>query len=78
MEQLDFFEKRTKAEIVIERLRMFEPPEGYWLAFSGGKDSIVLKDLAIRSGVRFEAHYNITTVDPPPRLQNISNSITPM
>ena len=49
----------------IELLRTMEPPEGYYLAFSGGKDSIVLHEIARRSGVKFDAHYNITNVDPP-------------
>lgn len=55
----------TLAETAIARLREFQPPEGYYLAFSGGKDSVVLKDLAIKSGVKFDAHYNVTTIDPP-------------
>jgi len=32
----------------IDRLREFEPPEGYFVAFSGGKDSIVALDLVRR------------------------------
>jgi len=44
---------------------MHEPPEGCYLAFSGGKDSIVCYDLAVRAGVKFDAHYSQTTVDPP-------------
>ena len=52
-------------ELAMDRLREFEPPEGYWLAFSGGKDSVVILDLAKRARVKFEAHYNLTTVDPP-------------
>ena len=55
----------NKVEIALERLRAFEPPEGYWFANSGGKDSTVLRDLLIRSGVKFDAHYQATTVDPP-------------
>lgn len=58
-------------QLAIDRLRMFEHlthGEGYYLAFSGGKDSIVVKDLAIRSGVKFDAHMNLTTVDPPELL----------
>lgn len=54
-----------KVQLAINRLKSFEPPEGYYLAFSGGKDSVVIKDLAVRAGVRFDAHYNATTVDPP-------------
>ena len=71
MEQMNFLETRTKTEIAIERLQAFQPSEGYFLAFSGGKDSIVIKDLAIRSGVKFDAHYNITTVDPPELIRYI-------
>jgi len=52
-------------EISIERIREFEPPEGYHVAFSGGKDSIVILDLVKRAGVKFDAHYSLTTVDPP-------------
>lgn len=52
-------------EQAIQRLREHEPSEGYYLAFSGGKDSIVIYDLAVRAGVRFDVHYSQTTVDPP-------------
>lgn len=46
-------------------LRTNEPPEGYYIAFSGGKDSVVIKHLAERAGVKFTANYNDTTIDPP-------------
>jgi len=49
----------------IQLLRDLEPPEGYYLAFSGGKDSIVIKQLAIEAKVKFDAHYSMTTIDPP-------------
>lgn len=42
-----------------------------WVAFSGGKDSMVLLDLVKRSGIPFEAHYSVTTVDPPELVQFI-------
>ncbi len=58
-------ETYDKAETAIARLREFEPPEGYWLAFSGGKDSIVIYDLALKAGVKFKAHFSLTSVDPP-------------
>mgnify|MGYP001598580907 CR=1 FL=1 len=59
------FGQRDKVEIAIERLRQFEPAEGYWLAFSGGKDSVTIHHLAKMAGVRFDAHYSPTTIDPP-------------
>ena len=39
--QLNMYGK-DKVQVAIDRLRTFEPPEGYYLAFSGGKDSTVL------------------------------------
>lgn len=54
-----------KVQMSIKRLRQFEPPEGYYLAFSGGKDSVVIKRLAQMAGIKFDAHYNVTSVDPP-------------
>lgn len=59
------FGVRDKVQMALDMLREFEPEEGYYLAYSGGKDSTVLLDLARRSGVKFDAHYNLTTVDPP-------------
>lgn len=54
-----------KVEETIERIKTFEPPEGYYLAFSGGKDSITLKELSKMAQVKFDIHYNVTTIDPP-------------
>ena len=57
-------------ELAIERIRMFAPPEGYWVAFSGGKDSVVLLDLVKRAGVAYEAHMAmIPPLDPPPLVR---------
>ena len=54
-----------KVQIAIDRLRAFEPPEGYYVAFSGGKDSQCIYHLCEMAGVKFDAHYRITSVDPP-------------
>ncbi len=54
-----------KGELAIERLRLHEPEEGYWLADSYGKDSTALLDIARMSDVAFEAHHQRTTLDPP-------------
>lgn len=48
----------------IDRIKKYEPKEGYYLAFSGGKDSIVCYDLLEKAGVDFEAHHAVTTMDP--------------
>lgn len=49
-----------------ERLAMhYDPQDGYFLAFSGGKDSQALYHMAQLAGVRFQAHMNLTSVDPP-------------
>lgn len=39
--------------------------KGYYLAFSGGKDSRALYHIAELAGVKFDAHMNLTSVDPP-------------
>ena len=65
------FQGKDKVQVAIERLQMFEPPEGYYLAFSGGKDSVVIKALADMAGVKYDAHYNLTSVDPPELVQFI-------
>lgn len=61
----ELFEKRDKVELAIMRLREFEPTQGYYLAFSGGKDSQCIYHLAVEAGVKFDAHYSVTTIDPP-------------
>nr|DAG21246.1 MAG TPA: phosphoadenosine-phosphosulfate reductase [Caudoviricetes sp.] len=66
-----FGEKRDKAQMAIDRLRAFEPKEGYFLAFSGGKDSQCIYHLAKMAGVKFDAHYQVTSVDPPELVQFI-------
>lgn len=59
------FGHEDKVEKAIQRLKTFEPPEGYWLAFSGGKDSQCAYHLCKMAGVKFDAHYSVTSVDPP-------------
>lgn len=61
------FGRVDKVQIAIDRLKSFAPRNGepYWLAFSGGKDSQCIYELAKMAGVPFEAHYSVTSVDPP-------------
>lgn len=49
----------------IKVIRQYEPKEGYHVAFSGGKDSIVVYDLVKRSQVKYQAYFAFTTIDPP-------------
>lgn len=64
-----------KVQTAIERLKAFEPKDRpYWLAFSGGKDSCVILELAKMAGVKFEAHYNVTSVDPPELVRFIKKT----
>ena len=65
---------RDKVEVAIRRLQAFEPPEGYFLAFSGGKDSQCVYHLAKMAGVKFDAHYARTSVDPPELVQFIKSN----
>ena len=44
-----------------EKLAFRYSAEGFYLAFSGGKDSQALYHVAKLAGVRFEAHYALTT-----------------
>ena len=68
----DLFRGRVdRIQIALNRFKMFEPPEGYYLAYSGGKDSDTILTLAKMSGVKFDAHYNLTTVDPPELVYHV-------
>lgn len=68
--QLNIFGK-TKLEATLERIKTFEPKDGYYLAFSGGKDSQCIYHLCKMAGVKFDAHYRVTSVDPPELVQFI-------
>jgi phosphoadenosine phosphosulfate reductase len=58
-------ELNDKVKNSIKRIKTFVPPEGYYLAFSGGKDSVTCKALLDMAGVKYDAHYRVTSVDPP-------------
>lgn len=66
-------ELQEKVKKSIERLQAFCPPEGYYLAFSGGKDSVVCKALLDMSGCKYDATYRVTSVDPPELVRFIKD-----
>lgn len=61
----------NKIQNSINLLKQYEPPDGYHLAFSGGKDSITIYRLAQLAEVKFKAYFCMTTVDPPDVLRFI-------
>lgn len=66
-----------KIEMAIDLIRCFEKQalalsdDGYYVCFSGGKDSIVMERLFAMSGVKYKSYYNNTTIDPPELVQFI-------
>ena len=54
-----------------ENLALEFSEDGYRLAFSGGKDSIVLYHLAQLAGVKFKPHMQVTTLDPPELMKYV-------
>lgn len=48
----------------MEKSALVYSEEGYHLAFSGGKDSQVIYELAKMAGVKFQAYFYKTSVDP--------------
>ena len=63
--------KTSKAIAIIQK---YEPSEGYHVAFSGGKDSVVVYDLVKKAGVKYQAYFCVTTVDPPELLKFIKQN----
>ncbi len=57
------------AELEVEAIEFLREKAGQFsnigLAFSGGKDSVVIMELMKRTGLDFTALYNVTYIDPP-------------
>ena len=70
----------SKIAYSIDLLKRAEPmalkmsDKGFFLAFSGGKDSQCLYHIAKMAGVKFEAHYSLTTLDPPELVRFIKRN----
>ena len=48
------------------------PTDGYYLAFSGGKDSQCVMELARLAGVKYKAYYSVTGIDSPQNVHFIN------
>lgn len=69
-------EKIQKAIMTIqefERQALRLSDNGYYVCFSGGKDSIVMAKLFEMSGVKYDLNYNNTTIDPPELVRFIKD-----
>lgn len=64
---MNLIEKEKEA---IKLIKDFEPPEGYWLAYSGGKDSDVIRTLANLADVKHKIMYNVVSVDAPETIKH--------
>jgi phosphoadenosine phosphosulfate reductase len=68
---------QEKIESAIGLIRLYEQQaltlsdDGYFVAFSGGKDSIVMAKLFEMAGVKHQLWYNLVTIDPPELVQFI-------
>ena len=62
-------DKITKSIKLIQDLQ--KPDQEYVVAFSAGKDSIVILDLVKRSGVPYTVEYSNTTIGPPGTMKFI-------
>ena len=72
------FEKKLNHSIELlrkaERIALkYDRDDGFYLAFSGGKDSQALYHVAKMAGVKFKAHMSLTSVDPPQVIRFVKN-----
>lgn len=57
-----------------EKIALKYDKDGFYLCFSGGKDSQCIYHLCKLAGVKFKAYYNVTTIDPPELLSFIKEN----
>ena len=62
-----------KEKTAIERLKAFEPVDGYYIAYSGGKDSDCIRILAELADVKRDLIHNLTSVDAPETVRYVKS-----
>ena len=55
---------------LLQQVQNAHPDEVIEIAYSGGKDSDVILQLAKEAGIRYEAIYKNTTIDPPGTIRH--------
>lgn len=65
MKEETLFGTIDKTQQAIDRLRHFEPSDGFHVAISGGKDSSIIYSLVKKSGCKAKYFHALTTIDPP-------------
>ena len=72
-----------KERLAIKHIRLFYSSNikqmveqgGYYVSYSGGKDSEVIIALCRLAGVKFEIHHNLTTVDAPETVYHVRSVV---
>ena len=64
-QMLPFATTDAMVEESISYLKENEPQDGYFVGFSGGKDSICALELCRMAGVKHQVYYSCTRIDPP-------------
>lgn len=59
---------KEKVDKAVRFIKSVSSSENGFIAFSGGKDSVVLNFLAKEAGCKFPLLHNVTTIDPPGTL----------
>ena len=64
-------ELEYKIKAAIKLLQAFDSDEPVEIAYSGGKDSDVILQLAKEAGINYRAIYKNTTIDPPGTIKHV-------
>lgn len=64
----------TRVNESVSMLKEYEPQGGFYLAFSGGRDSVTVWRLAQMAGVKFDGHFHRSGVDPHQTIQFIKTT----